>query len=454
MGEVQVPADRYYGAQTARALANFRIGSEKMPDIVIHALGVIKKAAALVNADFGVLPQPKMKLIVRAADEVISGRLDEHFPLMIWQTGSGTQTNMNVNEVIANRAIELSGGVMGSKRPIHPNDDVNMSQSSNDAFPTAMHIASVFGLHAQLLPALELLKTILVKKERDFASIVKIGRTHLMDATPLTLGQEFSGYRQQIENSIARLSAVLPQLYELALGGTAVGTGLNANADFGPAVAQKIAELTSYPYVTARNKFEALATHDAMVDMSGVLKTIAVSLHKISSDIRLLSSGPRAGIGELKLPANEPGSSIMPGKVNPTQCEALAMVCAQVIGNDVTVNFSGALGQLELNVYKPVIIYNVLQSIQLLAGTTKSFAQKCIEGIEPNISIIKRHVGQSLMLVTALTPHIGYDKAAQAAQKAHAESLTLRDAVLALGFLSASEFDRIVQPEKMTRPSG
>jgi len=454
LGGIKVPHDRYYGAQTARSLMNFCIGSEKMPLAVIRAYGIIKKASALVNHELGLLSPDKMNLIVRAADEVITGTLDENFPLLVWQTGSGTQTNMNVNEVIANRAIELAGGILGSKTPVHPNDDVNMSQSSNDSFPTAMHLAAINVLHESLLPALRSLLATLDRKTEEFRSVVKIGRTHLMDATPLTLGQEFSGYRQQVANSIDRINAVLPRLYELALGGTAVGTGLNAHPEFGERVAKKIVELTSFPFRSARNKFEALAAHDAMVELSGAMKTLAVSLNKIANDIRWLSSGPRAGIGELHLPANEPGSSIMPGKVNPTQCEALLMVCAQVIGNDVTVTLAGSSGNFELNVYKPVIIYNVLQSAQLLTDSIKSFNENCLTGIVANHVMIDRHLNNSLMLVTALTPHIGYDRAAKAAQKAYEENLSLKDAVLALGLMSGENFDRIVRPEKMIGPSG
>jgi len=452
LGEVQVPADKYYGAQTARSLANFPVGIEIMPQELIRAFGILKKAAALANKDLKVLPGEKADLIAKAADEVIAGKLNGHFPLVVWQTGSGTQTNMNVNEVISNRAIEMAGGQMGSKEPVHPNDDVNKSQSSNDTFPTAMHIAAVTAVHEQLKPSLQELRDALEAKQKEFKDIVKIGRTHLMDAVPLTLGQEFSGYVQQLENAQDRLDAVLPRLYELALGGTAVGTGLNTHPEFAVKAAKRIADLTKYPFVSAPNKFEALAAHDALVELSGVLKTIAVSMMKIANDLRWLASGPRCGIGELKLPANEPGSSIMPGKVNPTQCESVTMVCAQVIGNDVTVNFGGALGHFELNVYKPVIIFNILQSIRLLSDSSRSFAERCVAGIVPDKERIRMHLNNSLMLVTALNPQIGYDKAAQVAKKAYAEGKTLKEAAVELGFLSAEEFDKLVKPEDMTHP--
>jgi fumarate hydratase class II len=454
MGPVEVPQEAYYGAQTARSLTNFDIGTETMPVEVIRAFGVLKKAAALVNCELGLLAEDKARLIVQAAEDIIAGKLDEHFPLRVWQTGSGTHTNMNANEVIANRAIELAGGVLGSKTPIHPNDDVNKSQSSNDTFPTAMHIATAETIVRRLLPEVDGLQEVLAKKARDFAQIVKIGRTHLMDAVPLTLGQEFSGYAEQVQRGRARIEQCLPRLYELALGGTAVGTGLNTHPEFATRAAQRIAELTGWPFVTAGNKFEALAAHDTMVETSGALKTLAVSLMKIANDVRWLASGPRCGIGEINLPANEPGSSIMPGKVNPTQCEALTQISAQVIGNDTAVALAGASGNFELNVYKPVIVYNVLQSVRLLADGCRSFAQRCVAGITPNESVIGHHVGNSLMLVTALNPHIGYDKAAKVAKKAHAEGLTLRESAVALGFLSGAEFDRIVRPEKMTGPDG
>ena len=454
MGQVEVPQEAYYGAQTARSLTNFDIGTETMPVEVIRAFGVLKKAAALVNCELGLLSQDKAELIVQAAEEIVAGKLDEHFPLRVWQTGSGTHTNMNANEVIANRAIELAGGVLGSKTPIHPNDDVNKSQSSNDTFPTAMHIATAEAIVRRLLPEVDGLRQLLEQKTRDFARVVKIGRTHLMDAVPLTLGQEFSGYAEQVKRGRARLEQCLPRLYELALGGTAVGTGLNTHPEFATRAAQRIAELTGLPFVTAGNKFEALAAHDTMVETSGALKTLAVSLMKIANDVRWLASGPRCGIGEINLPANEPGSSIMPGKVNPTQCEALTQISAQVIGNDTAVALAGASGNFELNVYKPVIVYNVLQSVRLLADGCRSFAQRCVAGITANESVIKQHLENSLMLVTALNPHIGYDKAAKVAKKAHAEGLTLRDSAVALGFLSGAEFDRIVRPEKMTGPAG
>ncbi len=451
-GDIEVPADKYYGAQTERSRLNFKIGGELFQPELIRALGVIKKAAALVNMDLGLLPKGKGALIVNAAEEVIEGRLDDHFPLVVWQTGSGTQTNMNVNEVISNRAIEISGGRMGSKTPIHPNDDVNKSQSSNDVFPAAMHIAGVEQIHGHLIPAVTKLRDALKVKADEFKDIIKIGRTHLMDATPLTLGQEFSGYVQQLTNGLKRIQGALPRLYELALGGTAVGTGLNTHPKFAVEAAKKIAKLTGKPFVTAENKFEALAAHDAIVEFSGVLKTLAASLMKIANDIRWLGSGPRCGIGEIDLPANEPGSSIMPGKVNPTQCEAMTMVCVQVMGNDVTVNIAGASGNFELNVFKPVLIYNLLQSIRLLSDACESFAEHCVAGIEPNREVIQRHVANSLMLVTALNPHIGYDKAARVAKKAHEENITLKEAAVILGFLTAERFDEIVRPQEMIGP--
>jgi fumarate hydratase class II len=398
------------------------------------------------------LTEDKVKLIVKAADEVIEGKLDDHFPLVVWQTGSGTQTNMNANEVISNRAIELAGGVMGSKKPIHPNDDVNKAQSSNDTFPTAMHIAAVEEIHRKLIPMVTKLRDALAKKSKEYEKIIKIGRTHLMDATPLTLGQEFSGYTQQLTNGLERINSSLPRLYELALGGTAVGTGLNTHPDFAVKSAKQIADLTGLPFITARNKFEALATHDALVEFSGVLKTLAASLMKIANDIRWLGSGPRCGIGELSLPENEPGSSIMPGKVNPTQPEAMTMVCAQVFGNDVAVNFGGAMGNFELNVFKPVIIFNVLQSIRLISDACESFTDHCVVGIEANEKNIKNHLENSLMLVTSLNPHIGYDNAAKVAKKAHKEHKTLREAVIELGLLTTDKFDEVVRPEKMIGP--
>lgn len=452
MGEIKVPGDKYYGAQTARSLMNFKIGGEKMPPELIRAFGILKKAAALVNFELGILPQDKCELIVKAADEVIAGSLNEHFPLVIWQTGSGTQTNMNVNEVISNRAIELAGGVLGSKKPIHPNDDVNKAQSSNDTFPAAMHIAAVEEIHRNLIPSITLLKDALKVKAEEFKDIIKIGRTHLMDAVPLTLGQEFSGYVQMLENGLVRINNALPHLYEIALGGTAVGTGLNTHKEFAVKVAAKIAELTGKKIVTAPNKFEALGTHDAMVEFHGVLKTLAASLMKIANDIRWLGSGPRCGLAELNLPENEPGSSIMPGKVNPTQSEAMTMVCAQVFGNDVAVNFGGAMGNFELNVFKPVIIYNVLQSVKLISEASVSFTEHCVAGIEANLVNIKKHLENSLMLVTALNPHIGYDNAAKVAKKAHKENKTLKQTAVELGLLTEEQFDQFVRPENMTGP--
>ena len=452
MGEVKVPEGAYYGAQTARSLQNFDIGEEKIPGEVVAAFGVLKKAAAIVNQQLGLLSEDKASLIIQASEEVVEGKFDDHFPLRIWQTGSGTHTNMNLNEVIANRAIELAGGVLGSKTPVHPNDDVNKSQSSNDTFPSAMHIASAMAITNKLLPAVESLATLLQEKSREFAEIVKIGRTHLMDAVPLTLGQEFSGYATQVERGRERIAQCLPRLYELALGGTAVGTGLNTHLEFAERVTQKIADLTGLPFVSAPNKFEALAANDTMVETSGALKTLAVALNKIANDIRWLASGPRCGIGELNLPANEPGSSIMPGKVNPTQCEALTMIAAQVMGNDTTITFSGASGNFELNVYKPVIIHNLLQSVRLLSDGCRSFSEKCVAGITANEQIIAGYVQNSLMLVTALNPHIGYDKAARIAKHAHAQGTTLKEAAVSLGFLTAEEFDRIVVPDKMTGP--
>ena len=453
MGAVEVPADKYWGAQTARSLQHFAIGTERMPRELIRALGIVKKAAALVNAELGLLPPEKAQLIVRAADEVIEGRLDEHFPLSVWQTGSGTQTNMNVNEVIANRAIELAGGELGSKRPIHPNDDVNKSQSSNDVFPTAMHIAAAEQLVHTLLPAVRELQQTLQRKSEEFADIIKIGRTHLMDAVPLTLGQEFSGYAHQLANAIRRIEAVLPDLYELAIGGTAVGTGLNTHPEFAERMAAKIAELTGLPFVSAPNKFEALAAHDALVWAHGAVRTLAVALHKIANDIRWMASGPRAGLAEIRIPENEPGSSIMPGKVNPTQSEAMTMVAVQVLGNDVTISIAGASGAFELNVYKPVIIYNFLQSVRLLSDTCRMFNRHCAVGIEPNRERLRQYVEQSLMLVTALNPYIGYDNAARIAKYAYQTGKTLKEAAVELGLLSAEEFDRIVRPEAMVRPN-
>ena len=452
LGEVLVPQDAYYGATTMRSLKNFDIGTEKIPHEVIVAFAILKKAAALVNEELGLLPAEKSRLIVQAAEEIIAGKLDDQFPLSVWQTGSGTHTNMNLNEVIANRAIEMAGGTLGSKTPIHPNDDVNKSQSSNDTFPTAMHIAAVTAIKRNLLPAVESLVDLLQKKSDEFANIVKIGRTHLMDAVPLTLGQEFSGYATQVERGRQRVEQSLLYLCELAIGGTAVGTGLNTHPEYAVRVAKKIAELTGLPFVSAPNKFEALAAHDAIVQTSGALKILAVSLFKIANDIRWLASGPRCGIGEITLPANEPGSSIMPGKINPTQCEALTMIAAQVIGNDATITFAGASGNFELNVYKPVIIYNLLQSVQLLGDGCRSFGEKCVAGIKANEPVIARYVENSLMLVTALNQHIGYDKAARIAKEAHAKGVTLKEAAVGLGLLSAEKFDELVVPEKMVAP--
>ncbi len=452
MGEVKVPVDKYYGAQTARSLMNFHIGQEHFPRELIRALGILKKAAALANKDLGVLPAEKADLIVQAADEVIEGKLDEHFPLFVWQTGSGTQTNMNANEVIANRAIEIAGGEIGSKKPIHPNDDVNKAQSSNDTFPTAMHIAAVEEIHRRLIPMVKKLRDALAEKAEEFKDIIKIGRTHLMDAVPLTLGQEFSGYVQQLDNGLERINACLPRLSELALGGTAVGTGLNTKKGFAELVAQKISEITGKEFKSAPNKFEALAAHDAIVEASGVMKTLAASLMKIANDIRWLGSGPRCGIGELLLPANEPGSSIMPGKVNPTQAEAMTMVCVQVMGNDATINFAGASGNFELNVFKPVMIYNLLQSIRLLSDACESFTDKMVVGIKPNKEKIDYFLHNSLMLVTALNPYIGYDNAAKVAKKAFAENKTLKEAAVELGLLTPEQFDEYVRPENMIGP--
>lgn len=453
LGKVKVPANMYYGAQTARSLENFKIGGERMPKELVRALGIIKKASAQVNQELNLLPKEKGDLIIKAADEVISGKLNDHFPLVIWQTGSGTQTNMNANEVISNRAIEISGGQMGSKSPVHPNDDVNKSQSSNDVFPTAMHVAAVEEIHRRLIPTLTALKNSLDKKSKEFNKIIKVGRTHLMDATPLTLGQEFSGYAAMLSNGLDRINDALKRLYPLALGGTAVGTGINTHPEFGQRVAEKIARLTGKPFVTAPNKFEALAGHDAMVEFSGVLKTIAASLMKIANDIRWMASGPRAGFAEILIPANEPGSSIMPGKVNPTQSEAMTMVCAQVMGNDVAVTIGGASGNFELNVFKPMIIHNVLQSIRLLSDASESFNEHCVVGIKPNEKRIKELLENSLMLVTALNPVIGYDKAAKIAKKAYADNSSLKEAAVALGYLTAAEFEKKVRPEDMIKPN-
>jgi len=467
MGKIEVPADRYYGAQTARSLIHFAIGDERMPRSIIRAFGILKKASALVNNDLGLFkrkkdtdlePAKRMALISQAADEVIEGKLDDHFPLRIWQTGSGTQTNMNVNEVIANRAIELAGGKLGSKTPVHPNDDVNMSQSSNDTFPTAMHIAAAEEVTHRLLPSVTALRNALEKKQDEFASLVKIGRTHLMDAVPLTLGQEFSGYVAQIDQAIARIKSGLPELYELALGGTAVGTGLNSHPEFANRVAQKIAELTGLSFISAPNKFAGLAAHEPIAAMSGAVKTLAVALMKIANDIRWMGSGPKCGLAEITIPENEPGSSIMPGKVNPTQSEAMTMVCVQVMANDNAVAFGASQGNFELNVFKPVIIHNLLHSVRLLTDACRSFREHCVEdnakrpGIKPNKGQLDRYVSSSPMLVTALNPHIGYDKAAAVAKKAIKENISLKEAAVSLGYLSAEDYDRLVKPETMTRP--
>ncbi len=452
MGSIEVPSDRYYGAQTARSLVHFAIGIERMPRELIRALGILKKAAAAVNHDLGTLADDKFQWIAQAADEVIAGTLDGHFPLSIWQTGSGTQTNMNTNEVISNRAIELAGGEMGSKKPVHPNDDVNKAQSSNDTFPTAMHIAAAEQLHHHLLPALEKLRDTLQSKSVEFKDLIKSGRTHLMDATPVTLGQEFSAYAQQLSNDISRIRATMGGLFELALGGTAVGTGLNTHPEFAVRGAAKIAELTSLPFVSAPNKFESLAAHDALVFAHGALKTLAASLMKIANDIRWMASGPRCGLNEIMIPENEPGSSIMPGKVNPTQSEAMTMVAAQVMGNDVAINIGGASGNFELNVFKPVIIYNFLQSVRLLGDTCIMFEEHCAEGIEPNVAKLDYYNKNTLMLVTALNPHIGYDKAAKIAKHAHKSGGTLRQAAIDLEILDGETFDALVQPAQMLGP--
>jgi fumarate hydratase class II len=452
MGKIEVPMDRYYGAQTARSLIHFAIGKDTMPPELIRAFGILKKAAALVNRDLGKLSEEKCNLIIQAADEVISGKLNEHFPLRIWQTGSGTQTNMNVNEVISNRAIQIARGEMGSKKPIHPNDDVNMSQSSNDTFPTAMHIAAAEEITQHLIPAVANLRASLDRKRSEIDGIVKIGRTHLMDAVPLTLGQEFSGYVAQLDQDIARINAVLPDVLQLAIGGTAVGTGLNTHPAFADRCAERIAELTGLRFTAASNKFAALAAHDALVMVSGALKTLACSLMKIANDIRWMGSGPRCGLAELSLPENEPGSSIMPGKVNPTQSEAMTMVCVQVMGNDAAIGMAGSQGNFELNVFKPVMIHNLLQSVTLLSDACGLFAKYCVDGIQPNRTQIERYVASSLMLVTALSPHIGYDNAAKVAKLAHEKGLTLREASEQLGFMKGAEFDRLVRPDKMIQP--
>ena len=449
MGAIEVPADKYWGAQTERSLHHFHIGHDHMPLELIHAFGMLKKAAALTNQSIGKLPADKVDLIVKAADEVQAGKLDAHFPLYVWQTGSGTQTNMNVNEVIANRAIELAGGVIGSKKPIHPNDDVNMSQSSNDTFPTAMHIAAAVSMRKKLIPAVQKLRDGLAKKMQEFADVIKIGRTHLQDAVPLTMGQEFSGYVAQLDACLQRFEFLLTEVYELALGGTAVGTGLNTHPEFAQRVAEQIAKLSGLPFSSASNKFMALAAHEPLVMLHAGLKALACALMKIANDLRWMGSGPRCGLGELSLPENEPGSSIMPGKVNPTQAEAMTMVCTQVMGADVTVTIAASQGNFELNVFKPVIIFNVLNSITLLTDTCTSFLTFCVEGLEVNKKTIDHYLHNSLMLVTALSEHIGYDKAATIAKTAHHEDLSLKETALKLGFLSAEDFDRWVKPENM-----
>jgi len=452
MGTIEVASDRYWGAQTQRSLKYFAIGDDTMPAVLIRAFGILKRAAAEVNCDLGLLKPEVAELIVKAADEVIQNQLDDHFPLRIWQTGSGTQTNMNSNEVISNRAIQLAGGEMGSKKPVHPNDHVNMSQSSNDTFPTGMHIAAVETLRHQLVPAVTQLRDVLKRKQQQFDSIVKIGRTHLQDAVPLTLGQEFSGYVAMLDQNLQRIEMVVPHLLELALGGTAVGTGLNAHPEFAERVARRIAELTSLPFVTAPNKFAALASHDPLVMASGALKSLAASLMKIANDVRWLASGPRCGLGELVIPENEPGSSIMPGKVNPTQSEAMTMVAVQVMGNDAAIGFAGSQGNFELNVFKPVMIHNFLHSVRLLSDTCRSFAEHCAEGIEADEERIGNYLRDSLMLVTALSPIIGYDQAAKVAKTAHKQRKNLKEVCLELNLLTEEQFDQAVQPRKMTAP--
>ncbi len=451
-GPIDVPADRYWGAQTERSRQNFRIGQDRMPLAIIRALGMVKLASAETNRELGLIDKRRAGAIIRAAREVIDGKLDDHFPLVVWQTGSGTQTNMNLNEVIANRANELLGGKLGTKQPVHPNDHVNMSQSSNDSFPTAMHIAAAMRIRADLIPALDELHRALRKKEKAFARIVKIGRTHTQDATPLTLGQEFSGYAAQVESGIKRLVVATNDLYPLAQGGTAVGTGLNSKPKFANAFARHVARITKTPFTSATNKFEALASNDAYVFVHGAINSVATGLFKIANDIRLLGSGPRSGLGELILPENEPGSSIMPGKVNPTQCEAMTMVCAQVFGNHTTITVAGSQGHFELNVYKPVLAYCMMNSIQLLADAARSFTEHCVEGIRADEKRIRDLMERSLMLVTALAPKIGYDNAAKVAKSAHARGTTLKEEAVRLGFVSAAEFDRLVQPDKMTHP--
>lgn len=449
LGEVEVPEESLYGAQTMRSLMNFPIGQETVPLEVVYAMAIVKKASAIVNTELKLLPEEKKEMIVDACDAILAGKLDQHFPLSVWQTGSGTQTNMNLNEVISNYAIQKKGGVLGSKDPIHPNDDVNKSQSSNDTFPTAMHIAAYGMIQEKLFPSLKKLQALLEKKAQKFMEIVKTGRTHLMDATPLTLGQEFSGYATQIKHGIEALENTLKHLSELALGGTAVGTGLNTHPKYAKRCAEVISELTNHPFKTAENKFEALAASDALVEVSGALKRIASSMMKIANDIRWLASGPRCGIGEIVIPSNEPGSSIMPGKVNPTQSESMTMVCVQVLGNDAAISFGGSQGNFELNVFRPMMIYNLLQSIRLLSDSASNFCDKCLEGVEPNISRIEMHLANSLMLATALNTHIGYDKAAQIVKKAYQEDKTLKQAALELKLLTEEEFEKIIDPKKM-----
>jgi fumarate hydratase class II len=453
MGNIDVPDDKYWGAQTQRSLHHFAISDDLMPKEIVHAFGILKKAAALVNMDLGVLEKEIGELVVKAADEVIDGKLNEHFPLRVWQTGSGTQSNMNVNEVISNRAIEMAGGVKGSKKPVHPNDHVNRSQSSNDTFPTAMHISAVIALKKKLIPMVTTLRNEIDKKSKEWKDIVKIGRTHLQDAVPLTVGQEFSGYVAMIDHGLKDVENSFDALYELALGGTAVGTGLNTHPKFAEASAKKIAELTGYPFRSGANKFAGLASHEAVVSASGALKSLASSLMKIANDIRWLGCGPRCGLAELILPENEPGSSIMPGKVNPTQCEALTMVCCQVMGNDAAIGFAGSQGNFELNVFKPIMIFNFLHSVNLIADSCNMFNEHLMKGLKVDEKKIKQHLDNSLMLVTALNPVIGYDKAAQIAKKAHKEGLTLKESALALGYLTSEEFDKAVRPEKMTGPT-
>lgn len=453
MGELEVPEDRYYGAQTQRSLENFKIGGERFQRELIRAYGIIKKAAAKVNSEAGRLDKKIADAISNASDEVIDGKLDDHFPLVIWQTGSGTQSNMNFNEVISNRAIEMLGGVLGSKDPVHPNDHVNMSQSTNDTFPTAINIAAVESTTHKLIPELEKLRQSFESKSKEFDSIIKLGRTHLQDATPLSLGQEFSGYSSALEHGIKRINNALKSCYELAIGGTAVGTGINSFEGYAEATANEISSITDLPFKTAQNKFEALGGQDCIVDLSGALKTVSGSLFKIANDIRWLASGPRSGIGEILIPSNEPGSSIMPGKVNPTQCEAMTMVCAQVMGNDTTIMVSGASGNFELNVYRPVIAYNILQSIRILSDAINSFRTNCVDGIEANEEKINTNLYNSLMLITALNSHIGYDKAAEVAKKAYEDNSSLKEAIIELGYMSGEDFDKFVKPEEMVKPS-